>query len=370
LSEKQDDLRKLLILCVDRDNDIEEKAGVKTPIVGRQNCLNAASRLALIDPEEADANSIFAAVKQYDELVKGMYECEVAVASGERYGGVKADRRLRSQLYKIIRDFSAEGLVLVSDGSEDEEVIPILQSIVPIVSVRRVVVKQSRGVEETYAVFGRYMRMLIYDPRYSRIFLGIPGLLLVSTVIVILIGQEKWALLISLGLIGVSLVVRGFDLDRRIGELRHIRPSGYIRLFSVMAGLLIIASAMYTAFVAISRTVEFVEVKEDVNLIWQHGPFLAGMFIQESLNFLWMGLGVFFAGGLLVHWMRRSVRMVRDAVGLVMLTLLYLPVLQFSQILTGTGSTATLISLLLIGFAMVFFTVTVVYMYLQSRKGG
>ncbi|MGI0085159.1 MAG: DUF373 family protein, partial [Nitrososphaerales archaeon] len=60
---------KTLIICVDRDNDVGLKTGIKTPILGKDACLHAASALALADPEEADANTIFAAVKQYDEFL-------------------------------------------------------------------------------------------------------------------------------------------------------------------------------------------------------------------------------------------------------------------------------------------------------------
>ncbi len=41
---------KLLVICVDRDNDVGEKAGITTPVIGRDACIEAAQRLALEDP--------------------------------------------------------------------------------------------------------------------------------------------------------------------------------------------------------------------------------------------------------------------------------------------------------------------------------
>jgi len=41
---------KLLVICIDRDNDVGEKAGIVTPVVGRDACIEAAQRLALEDP--------------------------------------------------------------------------------------------------------------------------------------------------------------------------------------------------------------------------------------------------------------------------------------------------------------------------------
>ena len=41
---------KILVLCVDRDNDLGDKAKVKGPVVGRDEILKAAGVLALADP--------------------------------------------------------------------------------------------------------------------------------------------------------------------------------------------------------------------------------------------------------------------------------------------------------------------------------
>ena len=60
---------KLLVICVDRDNDVGEKAGIVSPVIGRDSCIEAAQRLALEDPEDADSNSIFAAIKTYEGLI-------------------------------------------------------------------------------------------------------------------------------------------------------------------------------------------------------------------------------------------------------------------------------------------------------------
>ncbi len=59
---------RLLVLAVDRDGDLESKTKVRSPVFGREGVVSAATQLAISDPEEADANSIFAAVKEYDRL--------------------------------------------------------------------------------------------------------------------------------------------------------------------------------------------------------------------------------------------------------------------------------------------------------------
>ena len=162
--------------------------------------------------------------------------------------------------------------------------------------------------------------------------------------------------------------VRGFDLDKWFGSLPRLRPSGYFRLFSSMASVLIIAASVFTAFVAVSGTDAFQIVQLDANLIWVHGAFLLGKFIQEALLILWIGIGIYFAGAVLVNYLKGSIRILSNGVGIIILVLLYFPMFQFSEILMGTGSAATLISFLLVGFAIIFLIVTIVYIYIQSRK--
>jgi|TARA_B100001971_G_scaffold56161_1_gene51219 putative membrane protein len=361
---------KLLILCVDRDNDIGDKGQIKTPVVGREDCLRAAAKLALSDPEEADANAIFATVKQFDELVKKGYQCDVAIVAGINTGGFEADKKIRAQVKKIISNSEAEDAILVSDGAEDEIIIPVIQNLIQVVSVKRVIVKHSKSLEETYAVLGRYLKMLIYDPRYSRIALGVPGIFLLLSAVATFFGQERIVSFIALGLIGGTFLIRGFDLDKWINSFPRLKPSGYLRLFSSMASILIIATSVFTAFVAISGTEAFQSVQADPNLIWVHGAFLLGKFIQEALMILWIGIGVYFIGAMLVNYLKGNIRIIGYGVGLVTLALLYFPMFQFSGILMGTGSTTTLISFLLVGVAVIFLIVTIVYMYIQSRRNS
>ena len=55
-----------LVVCVDRDDDLGRKAGVNGPVIGRANVVDAAMRLGTADPEDADTNAMFAAVRLYD----------------------------------------------------------------------------------------------------------------------------------------------------------------------------------------------------------------------------------------------------------------------------------------------------------------
>jgi putative membrane protein len=80
---------RILVLCIDRDDDIGSKGGIETPVIGRDSCINAGTRLAIEDPEDSDANAIFAAVKTYEDLLKRGYQAEVALVAGKYNRGIE-----------------------------------------------------------------------------------------------------------------------------------------------------------------------------------------------------------------------------------------------------------------------------------------
>ena len=142
----------LLIVCVDRDDDVGKKAGITTPVIGRDACIEAAQRLALEDPEDADSNAIFSAIKTYEDLVSKGYKAQVVTVAGVEKRGVQGDEKIAKEIKLVLKKFSADGAVIVSDGEDDEMVIPIIQNIIPVVSVQRVVMKVSRTIEHSLSL--------------------------------------------------------------------------------------------------------------------------------------------------------------------------------------------------------------------------
>ena len=358
----------LLVLCVDRDDDVGVKTGLTTPIIGRDKCLVAATRLALADPEEADANTIFAAIKEHDTLLQEGYVVEVAVVAGTQKRGIEADRKIMEETKSILSTHKIDGIVFVSDGAEDEYIIPVVQNLKPIFSVRRVVIKHSESVETSYAILSRYIKMLVYDPRYSRFFLGVPGLLLLTFGILTAMGKTTEAIAAVLVILGLALVARGFDLDKLASTLTQMTPSGYLRFFSALAAILILISAVYLGFTSVSSTPEYAKVIAQPDLFFEYGAYLTGLFLQESINLIWIGVGIYLAGSILYYWIRHSYKVIRTATNLLILLLLYFPMTQISLILLGKGSPAYLTSLLLIGLAILFLVVSLVYQYVVIKR--
>ena len=362
---------KYLVLCVDRDDDLGTKAKVESPVVGRDAAFGAASRLALADPEEADANAIFAAVKKYDELSRSNTPCEVAVVCGDPDRGFEADRRVGKQISSLLQGSDFSGVVLVSDGGEDEHVVPVIQSLKPIVSVQRVTVKHSQTVEETYEVLGRYIRMLVFDTHYSKYALGVPGLVLVLAGILIVANRTFEAGIAALLVIGGAFLVRGFGIDRTVTGLLHRGPTGFLRFFSLVAGFIVAIVGLFTGYSAMPpATVSLVTTRPGEILVY--GGELSGYYIGGSLDLVWAGIAIYTAGALLSHVARGSGRWTRDAFVLVMLGILYLPLKTFSVFLvSGTAqSTFLLVSAVLIGLAAIFALTSVIYPRVRTRTAA
>ncbi len=200
---------RTLVLSVDRDDDIGWKAKVDSPAIGRIACLNAATTLALADPEDSDVNAIFCAVKIFDELVARGEEASVAVVAGNHLHMIEGDRRIATSLEKVLEETRATECILVSDGAEDEYVIPIIQSKIPVISICRVIVNQMPNLEGTYYILKKFFE----DPKISRMVFIPLGLAMLLYASAYLLGYPTVATIIVVGVIGCYMLYKGFGFD-------------------------------------------------------------------------------------------------------------------------------------------------------------
>jgi putative membrane protein len=97
---------------------------------------------------------------------------------------------------------------------------------------------------------------------------------------------------------------------------------------------------------------------------------IVGSFAHGTITLLWIGIATILSGTLLSNWFKGSIRIMSDILRLVVLSLLYIPILQFTSILTEGTSPFTLISSLLVGLAITLVAVTFLFQYFRNRKGG
>lgn len=358
---------RILVLCVDRDDDIGSKGGIETPVVGRDPCINAGVRLAIEDPEDPDANAIFGAVKTYEELIAKGYTSQVAVVAGKYNRGIEADEKISTEVRNILGEYMADAAVLVSDGEDDETIVPVIQGMVPVISIQRIIIKHSRSVEYSYAVLGRYIKMLAYDPRYSKFFLGVPGALLVATSLASFFGLTKEALALVFSILGAAFIIRAFDIDKALSSLGRPTPTGFIRIFSTFAGILIIVVSIVNGLSSIPNEAI---VPNMTALHTITNRVIVGSFVHGTITLLWIGIATILVGSLLSNWFKGSILTMSDILRLVVLALLYIPILQFTSVLTERTNPFSLISSLLIGLAITLVAATFLFQYFKNRKGG
>jgi len=356
---------KLLVICIDRDNDVGEKAGIVTPVVGRDACIEAAQRLALEDPEDADSNSIFAAIKTYEDLISKGYKVEVITVAGVKNRGVQADEKILAETRKVLEKFAANGAVIVSDGEDDESVIPVIQNVLPVVSVQRVVMKVSRSVEYSYAVFGKYLKMIAYDSRYSKFFLGVPGILLLIGGIGTIFDftAEIFAVLVSI--LGAAFLIRAFDIDRAWSNWSKPTPMGFIRIFTMVAGILLILSSVPAGMSAVDS--ELIENNPEL-ITMITDKVIIGQFVAGALPILWIGMGAIVAGVLLSNWIGGIPRQISDILRIIVLVALYPTIAQFTNIMIYDEESLTLIPPVLGGLAATLISATILFKKYKKHK--
>ena len=240
--------KNILVLSVDRDNDLGRKAGMEGPIIGRKNVLDAAVNLGLADPSDSDTNVLFRAIKVRDEWKPRAKKIEVAAVTGDEKVGVASDVKVGDQLDLVLKEFKADGVILVTDGREDEFIEPVIRSKTEIISLDRIIVQQSEELETTYFILQEYLHNLMEDRRVSGLIFGLPGLWLMSFCIAYYYKRMEIMYIIG-GFTGFYIFSKGFGIDKILSE--EFAP-GRFSIFTYLAALLL-------AFVGFFN-------------IWEHAP--------------------------------------------------------------------------------------------------
>ena len=367
---------RTLVLCIDGDDDIGIKGKVKTPIIGREANIQAAAKLALADPEEADANAMFGAVKLYDKLLNDYPDeaFEIATIAGSGKGGVVADRAMVRELSRIKKQFVPDGVILVTDGFADEDLLPIVQSRIPITSVHHVVVKHSERIEETYAVIFRYLKMLVEDPYYSKVSLGVPGILLVIFGFLLASNQIENAGMVVAFVMGIVLVLKGFGWDSRLAELepRLPPPDRWINLITTGLGGIVF-------IIGIIRGIDYAWniIPLPIAPFWDltywatNSADLIGAFISKGTDMVSLGLGIAIAGDGISSYVqnRDDSKVWSNVIGILLLLWMRPISLEASYIIRNPNVPITIFSPLIIYTVMGVVTLTLFVTWVYRRHG-
>ena len=205
--------RRPLIVVIDEDDDIGATLGTSI-IKGYENVEKAALDFATERPEDADTNSIFVGLSLYRQFEKEGRDPEIVVVGGHPRSSLLAQDLIKRRVQEAIGGRSDEyELYIVSDGLDEILMAEVLRDVGPIAGVKRVIVEQSLGVEESYVLLARYIRKALNDPRYSKYFVGVPGVLLLVFGILTIFGYLLLSLKVIAALLGLFMILKGFNVE-------------------------------------------------------------------------------------------------------------------------------------------------------------
>ncbi|MBL6882498.1 MAG: DUF373 family protein [Candidatus Poseidoniaceae archaeon] len=240
-------MTRVLVLTVDRDNDLGIKTSIRGPVIGRRQVLTAALKLGIADPEESDTNAILGALSQHDSLLETGGEddeVEVAILTGDEKVGVRSDRAIAAQLEEVVSAFQPDEAVLITDGAEDESVLPIIQSQVRIDHVQKVIVKQSKGIEGTYY----YIVKALEDPKWRAKFMIPFGLVLAIFGLGIMLPNEIGGIVIGALplLLGLFIFAKGAGIETTVNRVvQEMRDNADAAMFSSLLWTATVFSAIF-----------------------------------------------------------------------------------------------------------------------------
>jgi len=287
--------KKILVLGVDRDNDIGDKTGINGPILGKKALMDTALALGVKDPTESDTNVLFHCIKLYDQLEAEGREVYVACVTGDKQVGVTSDMVISEQLDTIISLYDTRNTILVTDGREDENILPILQSKLSLVSIERVTVQQSESLEDTYFILHRYLKRMMEDRKVSGLLLGLPGIIILIYAFTYLFPEfTKYGWFSTFSIVGIYLFAKGFGVDDYVRE--RITPRK-IKLIAYSVALVIAAYGAYNGF----QNIKWGMVPY---LNWESVRYVFTVFFDGSFPLLYIGILAALAGNVISAYTR------------------------------------------------------------------
>jgi putative membrane protein len=147
---------------------------------------------------------------------------------------------------------------LVTDGAEDSQVIPLLQSRAKIISTEKVIIRQAEAVESTYYTIKEALK----DPGVARLFLGVPGLILLTYFI---LGNASFQAMALIA--GAYLLLKGFGIeDMLVDYTRTITNSlseQRVSFVMYIAAILLPLIGLWLVYLQLNSS-EFIDITLDI----------------------------------------------------------------------------------------------------------
>lgn len=230
---------RTLVVVIDRAGDVPRKTGLATPIAGWEAIQSLVVDMGIADPEDSTVNCLLEGLNVTRRLRDENEDAVVAVVSGGSESMVGADQAIAAEIDELIERFDPDSSIVVIDSTEDERLLPIVESRLAVDSVDRVVVRQARDLESTYYLLKQFLadeelRTTVLVP-LGIVLLVFPAILMLSS-LAVAIGSIA-------AVIGVFLLYKGLSVEEYVSALstqaREALYSGRVSIvtYVVAAGL-------------------------------------------------------------------------------------------------------------------------------------
>ncbi|MFH0986809.1 MAG: DUF373 family protein, partial [Candidatus Micrarchaeota archaeon] len=310
---------KVLVLCIDRDDDLGQKAGIKGPIIGEDKNKEAATALIMADPTESDANAMFEALKVLRELKKE--GAGIATLTGHPTRGYLADKTIAHQLDMVLEKYKKiDGVFLVTDGADDDEIIPIIHSRTKILSKRTLIIKQAKELEKSYYV----IKQVLKDPTFARVVFGLPGLVLLMVAFL-----QDFGIKMLLLAVGFYLMLKGFGFEDPIfNSIRGFRETTSIQRASFP---LYLGTALMF-LLALMAGVEKLTAAAEPNIIKQ-----VAVFAMAFMPLFVISAVLFFIGRIGdMHYRKETHKISKYAMSIVSIVALWIVLTKAAELMLGS----------------------------------
>jgi putative membrane protein len=237
-----------LVVAIDRTGDVPAHTGVSLPVSGADTISELILELGMADPEDSTVNTLLEAVAVGNEIEAEGDTATIAVLSGNTEGVVPADQAIAEQVDQLLASHDPDSAIVVIDSTEDERLLPIIESRIQVDSVDRVVVRQARDLESTYYLLKQFLadeelRGTVLVP-IGIVMLVFPAILMLSD-IAVAVGSIT-------AVIGTFLLYRGFGIDERLAGLStQAREALYSGRLSIVTSVIAAGLALVGIFVGV-----------------------------------------------------------------------------------------------------------------------
>jgi uncharacterized membrane protein len=241
---------------------------------------------------------MFAAAKLYGEVKE---DKELAVLTGDARVGYQSDIRVKKQLDSILKKFKADGVILVSDGKEDEMLLPIIESVAPVISLHRITVHSGEELKGIFYTASNFLTRTKDDPGLAKLIFGVPGLIALAYA---LFGEQGWRLVA--GVFAGLLIIKGLQLEKVMGSLFNyfkdsfinLSTSFFLYLVSAVTGVIALVKTSYLSGGTAVELVSRIAIETAPLFFYSILALLIGLAIdslpnrKKAYNFASIGVGL------------------------------------------------------------------------------